>query len=657
VSVDERVRRAVELVVPEPAAVGDWDGVVADAARSGRGRLALSAGAVVAAVAAVALVVLLAPFEDRQQTFFEQALAAVGDGPVVHLVLRGDWGGAYLDLDSGKVTPVYGETEVWFDPDRGVHEIMLLGGKPQAEGFARPNRIGEASLEQYQGLANNYREALASGRARVIADGEVEGRPVRWIRIHGEFLPDAADGKDHLFAHEVAVDRETHEPVYFRVTRDGRPGPRGTGETIVKMELLPEGSGDFSRATIPRSGPEAFRAGPGTDLAPAKAREALEGRALWLGPSFDGTAARIRDLEYEHRGRPSGPWKSTRSLGVLYSEGALRPSGIPGLVGPGVAVEQAEQPLRHWRGAPADVPLPEGSAYLTIGSAVLRHEGLYVSLQASSTKRVIEAIGALRPIAGGAVVAPIVEREGAERLAKLVDDAGPAPRVTGSEPVPPRQVRPQGPPVQTGSTHGVTVRIHAPNIAVFDLRRVDPAIRGLIGDRFGLTCFRAAGMGLGGGGGGTTGHGHYVVRLSGRVPFDGCQVSGSFGRRWGSGRSWHAPVELPLTAAGRRYFAERAAARELAYFVRSPAMSAVRRALRRETGDAPPPAELAARFGGAAVALATPEAMPPQDKIGIWTDADAQIRVTKVAEGRTLFVEVREGRIARTNVRRLAFVF
>jgi hypothetical protein len=657
VSVDERVRRAVETAVPEPAAAGDWDGVVADAERSGRGRLALSAGAVAAAIVAVAAVVLVAPFDDRQPTFFEQALAAVGEGPVVHLVLRGDWGGAYLDLDSGEVTPVYGETEIWYDPKRGLRQISLLDGKPQGEGFTPPDRIRAAELEQYQGLTNRYREALASGRAREVAEGEVDGRPVRWIRIHAEFLPDSADGKDHLFAHEVAVDRATHEPVYLRTTRDGRPGPRGSGQAIATMELLPEGAGDFPRGGRERSEQLQFGVRRGAEISLVQAREAFGGRALWLGESFaDLPRAGFLELDHEQRTRTSDPWTVTRSLAVQYTSERVRAHGFPGFW-VGVTVEQAERPLRTWRGAPADLDLPDGTAYVSGGSGLARTSGLYVSVQAADTRRVVEALGALRPIRGGDPVAPAVARLGAERLTERIERARPHVEVTGSDPVPPRSVKVEGPPVQTGSTHGVTVRIHAPNIAVFDTSRIDPSVRRLVGSRFGFTCFRAANMGRGGGGGGAAKHGRFVVRLSGKAPYDGCQVSGSFGRRWGSGRSWHAPVELALTAAGRRYFAERAAARELAYFVRSPAMSAVRRALKRETGEAPPAAELAGRFDGAAVGLASPDANPPEGKIGIWTDADDQIKLTKVVGGKTLFVELREGRIARTNARPLAFIF
>jgi len=67
-----------------------------------------------------------------------------------------------------------------------------------------------------------------------------------------------------------------------------------------------------------------------------------------------------------------------------------------------------------------------------------------------------------------------------------------------------------------------------------------------------------------------------------QTPFDGCELSGEGGHRWPDHFASHAPVELPLTPAGRRWFAERATARDLALFVRSRRMHE----LRRETGAA-----------------------------------------------------------------------
>jgi hypothetical protein len=82
---------------------GDWERVAVAAGRRRRRRVGVSV--VMAVVAAVALA-LAWPFHAQHGGFFDRALAAVGDGPVLHVVLRGDWGGTLVDLRTGERSPV-----------------------------------------------------------------------------------------------------------------------------------------------------------------------------------------------------------------------------------------------------------------------------------------------------------------------------------------------------------------------------------------------------------------------------------------------------------------------------------------------------------------------------------------------------------------------
>jgi hypothetical protein len=117
-------------------------------------------------------------------------------------------------------------------------------------------------------------------------------------------------------------------------------------------------------------------------------------------------------------------------------------------------------------------------------------------------------------------------------------------------------------------------------------------------------------------------------------------------------------VEVPLTERGRRFFTERAAARDLAYFVRSPRIKALRRALKRNAGAALPLSrEVARRFPSRVVALPSATALPPGGRIGVWSDGKRRLVATRAVGGRRLFVELRSGRIGRHNLEQLAFVF
>jgi hypothetical protein len=135
----QTMHRALDRLVDEPRETGDWGRVLADAERRTQGAwLARVAVVAVAAVVGVAAA-LVSPFEDEQPTgVIGRALAAVGDGPVLHVVFRSDLGTAFVRLSTGEVTPVYAEVELWFDPDRGAHYAsrrhLVI---EQARGFPR----------------------------------------------------------------------------------------------------------------------------------------------------------------------------------------------------------------------------------------------------------------------------------------------------------------------------------------------------------------------------------------------------------------------------------------------------------------------------------------------------------------------------------------
>ena len=142
-----------------------------------------------------------------------------------------------------------------------------------------------------------------------------------------------------------------------------------------------------------------------------------------------------------------------------------------------------------------------------------------------------------------------------------------------------------------------------------------------------------------------------------KPPFDGCLVSGSYGRRWNDSRGQHSPAEIAFTARGKRFFDERAVARDLALFVRSPKLAAARRSL-KQGGDAPAAPALTRGLPARVVTLAERGRLPAPGEIGIWSNRRDTIEVSaRSSAGKRLFVELRGGRIARHNLEGLAFVF
>jgi hypothetical protein len=370
---------------------------------------------VAAAAAALFALALFQPWEGEDPTLLERALAAVGDGPVLHVVLRGEWGGTNVDLETGERTPVYGETETWYDAERNVvHTVLRLGDVVQSEQLYEP-------LEPPQplaALARDYREALRSGTARVTSEGVIDGEQVSWITVRSEQLPDVADGKLHEWAQQVAVSLDTAEPVATRETRDGKPGPF-TGQRVLSLEMLPAGDGDFSEPDAESVESKAFSFQPfGETLTVDQAAEVLGRDPLWSG-------VRVGDFELRGIGetetrvfrskavRRDGHsvqevnWRdvldSERGIVLFYGEfgddpATFRKSSGPLWDRPHVAIMEARRLLANAR-AGTYVP-PEGSVFLRAGRriGVLQADGVYVTIEAPTEELVLSAARALEPM-------------------------------------------------------------------------------------------------------------------------------------------------------------------------------------------------------------------------------------------------------------------
>jgi hypothetical protein len=409
------VKELLERVEPPAVERGNWEAVVRDAgARRRRPFVRPLTGAAVAAAALFALA-LFQPWQSESPPLLERALAAVDDGPVLHVVLRGEWGGTNVDLGTGERAPVYGQNESWYDPERNlVHTVLTLGGVVESEQVYEPM----TTPEPLAALAKDYRDALRSGAARVAGDGVVDGEPVTWITFHSEQLPDSADGKLHEWAQQVAVSNETAEPVATRETRDGKPGPF-TFQRVLSLEMLPAGQGDFSEhEDSPTSGPFIYQPF-GAELTVEQATDVLERRPLWAGPrvgelefrlvgltefkAFDGSKVEKRGPRtYVVVGR--GPLiEHVRGAVLFYGELADDPATYREDVGPReerphVAITESSRPLRH-PGGGRYVP-PEGSIFLQAGGrfGFLRAAGLYVTIEAPTEELILEAARALKPM-------------------------------------------------------------------------------------------------------------------------------------------------------------------------------------------------------------------------------------------------------------------
>jgi hypothetical protein len=226
----------------------------------------------------------------------------------------------------------------------------------------------------------------------------------------------------------------------------------------------------------------------------------------------------------------------------------------------------------------------------------------------------------------------------------------PPPHMTGPKqrglpatpPVPPSQ------PVQRGSADGFTVVAGHNGAVQFTQTGTTPILKQLVGQSAGFGCFRLTKefgiftvRGLSEGGRFAPSFGTQLHGVG--TPFDGCEVQASIGRTWPDPLDNRAAVEIPFTPAGRRFFADRAAARDLALFVRSRRMHQ----LRKE------PAAQAKRDIDAAYGRNL-----ARSPIRMTLVSPTTLRFTETsATGKRFQVTIRNGRINSQNLKPYGFVF
>jgi len=251
----------LELFADEPELLAVTDAIHATyrepIERGWRRPVLVLAAAFVLALAAAAL-------WPRGDGFVETALAAVGDEPVIHSVVRRPAPRiGIVDVASGRERAASVEVETWYDTRSGsIRTITRVDGVVVADARG----AGTARLaggEQAQLLTLSYRRALEANRARLNERARLGDREVVWLVV-----PTGAGRQ------RVAVDAASHEPVAFE--------PEGGARwTVVELTSVPAREGLLTpRATAP-----APASGQVTGRAPTSPGEA--GRtpwAAWLGP-------------------------------------------------------------------------------------------------------------------------------------------------------------------------------------------------------------------------------------------------------------------------------------------------------------------------------------------------------------------------------------
>jgi hypothetical protein len=417
----ERTMRAIRELIEREAP-----------ARVPRRRLRRRAVAVALAAAAIAGVVAVLPSRDSGSSLVDQALAAVGDGGVLHIVGEVATGREILDLNSGRATPVIQQEEIWFDGDRGLRrDVMRIGGVIVDDTLQTPeggwtpggvvydctwiaahpveatrkrvscNASGDNGTTPHvvprpkptldpglAGFADSYRSALASGAAHEDGTGTVGGRAVDWLVFATDKGPE-----------RVALDGETHKPVLI-------DGPHGIRMSITAIETTDTANGQFTRPTADEI-PVEPNFSRNEDLQPvgldARSIAAAYNGAVWAGAQIAGIPLVTATLQRLSASYP-GDTPTAVGTGLQLQYGTLDANGRRDYTKPFVTISEAPNPTlaasykwfaRGWDPAPGQLYLESMGGGMSIG--LLRVDSLAVEIEASSEDLLTTAARALTP--------------------------------------------------------------------------------------------------------------------------------------------------------------------------------------------------------------------------------------------------------------------
>jgi hypothetical protein len=375
-----------------------------------RGRLLPALAAALAAVGALALGV---SWPAHGPNSLERALAAVGDGPVVHAVVESaSPSDVLVRIATGRERPRAYRAEYWYDAARHeLHTRLFADGVQMSEIVETPDRTdsdlgrsptGGGSAPALDpglaGFATHYREALASGSATIVDRTTLDlvlqfGLPGGSLEI-------------------VTVDAATYEPLTFRYIARARERPsRFLGEPgspvlasvfteprsvsvapqpvspewrVLEIQSLPRDPAFFEAPRLAPPRPTAGSAGLPQRATLDEARRALGGAVYWLGPTFLGSG-----LDSVELARATAELTDGRELAGAVVR--LRYGGV-------VVSEAVDSAAAYQLGFGDGGPPPPPDGYLeqsAAGTATLERGGVAIQLEAPDEATLLAAARAL----------------------------------------------------------------------------------------------------------------------------------------------------------------------------------------------------------------------------------------------------------------------
>jgi hypothetical protein len=247
---------------------------------------------------AAAAVLALVPTWSREPSFAARAMAALGADRYlrVEVVPPSARYSAVVDVASGRTRPADVKRVYWYDSRTSTFRVWdYVDGLPVASGDLAGGNVGLAAF------LGGYRAALADGSAELVGRTKDRGRDVEIVRFDASVLvpaPSICAGACTRYTPgtmiDVAVDRSSYRPVWFRLSGQTRVGgATKTGSIFRIVEIR----GAATTAARPRDVPQLLGQAIDTRrVTRAQAAEALGRMPLWpVAPG--GLALRSAEIQ------------------------------------------------------------------------------------------------------------------------------------------------------------------------------------------------------------------------------------------------------------------------------------------------------------------------------------------------------------------------
>lgn len=338
--------------------------------------------AALAAVAAIVATSVAGLWFASGTSVTEEALAAVGSGRYLHVVVEQPVPYAtVVNLRTSAERPVLRRLDVRFDEQTGLMSFTtLVDGELSSQVSGTP----DPALRRF---VSGFRDALEDGTAQALGRADVLGRTVQLLAI-------SADGRSE----QVALDPETHRPLAVRFG----DGPWARVVTIESSAEAPAGEPPANVESAIHGNAE-----PAGAVDAADASRALGATALWAGPEIGGLRLGPMLLErLETTVLPGGEVRAGVGLRMQYGsqDDWIELSESPtwhaayDFYGPEIAADGTLPPVEEMLLSCTACGGDKAPSHRPYWTGQLRSQGLYVRIRGTKRERVVLTAAALSSI-------------------------------------------------------------------------------------------------------------------------------------------------------------------------------------------------------------------------------------------------------------------